>query len=42
MSCRELKQTEVITQGDGWHLAGLDDQGLGFCFDLFWVKEKPP
>jgi hypothetical protein len=22
-----LKQIEVITQGDGWHLVGLDDQG---------------
>ena len=24
---RGLKQIEVITQGDGWHLVGLDDQG---------------
>ena len=22
-----LKQIEVVTQGDGWHLVGLDDQG---------------
>jgi len=22
-----LKQIEVVTQGDGWHLMGLDDQG---------------
>ena len=22
-----LKQIEVVPQGDGWHLVGLDDQG---------------
>jgi len=22
-----LKQIAVVTQGDGWHLVGLDDQG---------------
>jgi hypothetical protein len=22
-----LKQIQVVTQGDGWHLVGLDDQG---------------
>jgi hypothetical protein len=22
-----LKQIQVVTQGDGWHLIGLDDQG---------------
>jgi len=22
-----LKQIHVVTQGDGWHLVGLDDQG---------------
>ena len=22
-----LKQIEVVTQGDGWHLIGLDDHG---------------
>lgn len=22
-----LKQIQVVSQGDGWHLVGLDDQG---------------
>jgi hypothetical protein len=22
-----LRQIEVVTQGDGWHLVGLDEQG---------------
>lgn len=24
---RGLNQIEVVTQGDGWHLIGLDDEG---------------